>query len=146
MADPTPGTLYTVKSGDKLWTIAEKAYGSGKGAQYTWIFNANTNIDDPDVINAGQVFYIPINNPNLTLHSATVKAGKTLNIRTEPGNITNEVNVKRKVTGGNTVQFTEVTDKGLQVTLDGVTSSRWGRTPQGRFFWMGLTDWNGGKG
>lgn len=49
---------YTVKSGDTLWAIAAKYYGSG--AQYTKIYNANTDqISNPNLIYPGQVFKIP---------------------------------------------------------------------------------------
>lgn len=49
---------YTVKSGDCLWKIAKQFYGSG--AQYTKIYNANTDkIKNPNLIYAGQVLTIP---------------------------------------------------------------------------------------
>lgn len=54
---PTTKT-YTVKKGDTLWAIASKYYGSG--AQYTKIYNANTDkISNPNLIYPGQVFTIP---------------------------------------------------------------------------------------
>lgn len=54
---PTAKT-YTVKKGDTLWAIASKYYGSG--AQYTKIYNANTDkISNPNLIYPGQVFTIP---------------------------------------------------------------------------------------
>lgn len=47
-----------VQSGDTLWGIAEKAYGSG--ARYTEIFEANREvIVDPDLIFPGQKIRIP---------------------------------------------------------------------------------------
>ena len=54
----TPKT-YTVKSGDCLWNIAKKFYGSG--ASYTKIYNANKGIigGNPNLIYAGQVLTIP---------------------------------------------------------------------------------------
>ena len=49
---------YTVKSGDCLWNIAKKYYGSG--AQYTKIYEANRDkIKNPNLIYAGQVLTIP---------------------------------------------------------------------------------------
>ena len=49
---------YTVKAGDCLWKIAEKAYGNG--ADWTKIYDANSNqIDNPNLIYPGQVFVIP---------------------------------------------------------------------------------------
>lgn len=49
---------YTVKAGDTLWALAAKYYGSG--AQYTKIFNANTDkVSNPNLIYVGQVLTIP---------------------------------------------------------------------------------------
>lgn len=49
---------YTVKSGDCLWNIAKKYYGSG--SQYTKIYNANKDkISNPNLIYPGQVLTIP---------------------------------------------------------------------------------------
>lgn len=54
---PTAKT-YTVKAGDTLWALAAKYYGSG--AQYTKIYNANTDkISNPNLIYVGQVITIP---------------------------------------------------------------------------------------
>lgn len=50
---------YTVKSGDCLWNIAKKYYGSG--AKYTVIYNANKGVigGNPNLIYPGQVLTIP---------------------------------------------------------------------------------------
>jgi len=49
---------YTVQDGDSLWAIAERQYGDG--SQYTRIFEANRDqLDNPDVIQPGQVLRIP---------------------------------------------------------------------------------------
>lgn len=50
---------YTVKSGDCLWNISKKYYGSG--AQYTKIYNANKGVigGNPNLIYPGQVLTIP---------------------------------------------------------------------------------------
>ena len=50
---------YTVKSGDCLWNIAKKFYGSG--SKYTTIYNANKSVigGNPNLIYAGQVLTIP---------------------------------------------------------------------------------------
>lgn len=50
---------YTVVSGDCLWNIAKKFYGSG--AKYTTIYNANTGVigGNPNLIKPGQVLTIP---------------------------------------------------------------------------------------
>ena len=52
------GRTYTVKSGDTLWKIAEKMYGSG--GKYMKIFEANTDLlENPDKIRPGQELVIP---------------------------------------------------------------------------------------
>jgi len=53
-----PARTYTVQSGDTLWAIAAKMYGSG--GKYMKIFEANTNIlENPDKIRPGQKLVIP---------------------------------------------------------------------------------------
>jgi len=53
----SPNT-HVVESGDTLWAIAEKHYGSG--AKYQQIFEANRDIlDDPDKIRPGQELKLP---------------------------------------------------------------------------------------
>lgn len=53
-----PGRTYTVESGDTLWAIAEKMYGSG--GKYMKIFEANTTLlESPDKIFPGQELVIP---------------------------------------------------------------------------------------
>ena len=56
---PATGTSYTVQAGDCLWNIAKQFYGNG--AMYMTIYNANKGVigDDPNLIYAGQVLYIP---------------------------------------------------------------------------------------
>ena len=57
---PKEPKLHEVKKGDNLWKIAEAAYGKGKGAKYTVIFEANKPmLSDPDKIYPGQILRIP---------------------------------------------------------------------------------------
>ena len=52
------GRTYTVESGDTLWAISEKVYGSG--GKYMKIFEANTSLlESPDKIFPGQELVIP---------------------------------------------------------------------------------------
>jgi nucleoid-associated protein YgaU len=52
--------MYTVKSGDTLWKIAETNYGKGRGDEYETIFEANKPmLKHPDKIYPGQVLRIP---------------------------------------------------------------------------------------
>lgn len=56
---PPAAQTYTVVSGDCLWKIAQKFYGSG--AQYTKIYDANSGVigSNPNLIYPGQVLTIP---------------------------------------------------------------------------------------
>ena len=61
-AEPAPAApaeqTYTVESGDSLWAIAERYYGDG--SQWSRIYEANRDqLDNPDVIQPGQVLRIP---------------------------------------------------------------------------------------
>jgi nucleoid-associated protein YgaU len=57
----TPKT-YTVKSGDYLWTIAEKIYGSG----YNWVDLADANkLENPGILYAGTKLIVPDVKPKL---------------------------------------------------------------------------------
>ncbi|MFE7594203.1 LysM peptidoglycan-binding domain-containing protein [Kitasatospora sp. NPDC057512] len=47
---------YTVEPGDSLWAVAERFYGDG--SRYLEIAQAN-GIEDPDLVNVGQVLTIP---------------------------------------------------------------------------------------
>ena len=53
---------YTVKSGDDLWSIAEKIYGSG----YNWVDLANANkLQNPEVLYAGTKLVVPNVEPKM---------------------------------------------------------------------------------
>jgi nucleoid-associated protein YgaU len=57
---------YTVKSGDYLWSIAEKIYGSG----YNWVDLASANnLENPGVLYAGTKLIVP----NVTPKEVTVQ-------------------------------------------------------------------------
>ncbi|MGO1540156.1 MAG: LysM peptidoglycan-binding domain-containing protein [Luteimonas sp.] len=52
------GQAYTVQEGDSLSAIARKLYGNAN--RWQEIYEANRNqLDDPDLIKAGQVLRIP---------------------------------------------------------------------------------------
>lgn len=85
---------YTVKSGDTLWGIAQKFYGSG--AKWTTIYNANKDIiektakkhgrsssDNGHWIYPGTVLTIP-NNPSSAKKSSTAKPTNTPTTPTTP--------------------------------------------------------------
>lgn len=65
-------SLYTVKSGDSLWTIAETQYSSGD----RWIEIAKTNnISNPGEIEVGQK--LVLSSVKLNIAKTTVKSGTT---------------------------------------------------------------------
>ena len=53
----TENGTYTVVSGDSLWKIASKVYGSGK--LWSKIFYANPQIKDAAMIYVGQTLTVP---------------------------------------------------------------------------------------
>ena len=56
--DPTNSTVYVVKSGDTLGSIAQKAYGSARYSDV--IFKANSDIlKNPDKLRLGMKLIIP---------------------------------------------------------------------------------------
>ena len=56
-ATTTENGTYTVVSGDSLWKIASKVYGSGK--LWSKIFSANPQIKDAAMIYVGQTLTVP---------------------------------------------------------------------------------------
>lgn len=56
---PKTSKKYTVKSGDCLWTIAQRYYG--KGSDWKKIYNANKGVigSNPNLIYPGQTYTIP---------------------------------------------------------------------------------------
>jgi nucleoid-associated protein YgaU len=57
-ANPAPGETYIVQTGNSLWQIARRTYGSGM--RYVIIYAANLGqIRDPERIYPGQVFKLP---------------------------------------------------------------------------------------
>jgi nucleoid-associated protein YgaU len=58
LTDVKPGSFVVVESGNSLWRLARRAYGTG--LNYTVIYKANKNqIKDADLIYPGQVFSLP---------------------------------------------------------------------------------------
>ncbi len=55
----TPGSTYTVQSGDTLWDIAKRAYNDPE--DWDTIYDANKHVigNDPNLIKPGQVLQIP---------------------------------------------------------------------------------------
>ena len=74
---------YEVKSGDNLWGIAEKEYGSG----YNWVDIASANkLTDPEIIYEGTKIVIP----NVKQRGADSEFVETVN--SQPQNVEVEIN------------------------------------------------------
>jgi nucleoid-associated protein YgaU len=71
---PKEGTIYTVRAGDDLWSIAEKVYKDG----YSWVKIAQANgLQNPNIIYVGTKLIIPSVSP-IKSATYTVQAGDTL--------------------------------------------------------------------
>lgn len=78
-----PGKSYTVVTGDNLWLIAQKTYGSG----YNWtdIANAN-NLNNPSIIKVGQVLSLPqVEVKTATVPSAAVAGQQVSKFNVDTG-------------------------------------------------------------
>jgi nucleoid-associated protein YgaU len=71
----TVGKTYTVAKGDNLWTIAEKAYGSG----YNWVDIAKANnLKNANILVEGQSLSIPDVEPKLATKVSITDQGTTV--------------------------------------------------------------------
>ena len=131
MAQATPGSNYTVQSGDTLFSIAQQAYGDGN--QWQKIYDANKQVigNDPNQIHPGMVLYIPPVTPPQP-KTCKVTAANGLNVRAQP---TSQSTLIASYPAGTVLNYIEVV-KGENV--DG--NDNWGRSEQGHYFWMGGTD------
>ncbi|MEK7165647.1 MAG: LysM peptidoglycan-binding domain-containing protein [Patescibacteria group bacterium] len=77
-----PGTTYTVVSGDTLWSISEKAYGTG----FNWQQIKELNKLSTDALVAGQQLTIPeiIASPTTEIAEASVAPSATTSTLTSP--------------------------------------------------------------
>lgn len=69
---------YTVQFGDTLQSIAEQAYGDD--TKWQWIYDNNTQVigNYPDLLQAGQVLFIPHADPITQAANYTVQIGDAL--------------------------------------------------------------------
>ncbi|HET9919996.1 MAG TPA: LysM peptidoglycan-binding domain-containing protein [Ktedonobacteraceae bacterium] len=127
---PTPGANYTVQSGDTLSSIAQRAYGDAN--QWQVIYNANRQVigNDPNLIRAGMVLFIP----KVTVQPKTCKVtiASGLNVRSAPSS---QSALIATYPVGTTLNFVDV------VNGENVNGNpRWGHSQQGHYFWLGGTD------
>ena len=78
----TQPAIYTVQSGDSLFSIAQHFYGDGNKWPLIYDYcNSQVIGQNPDLIRAGAVLYIP---PLVQPLTCTVTAPDGLNARAEP--------------------------------------------------------------
>jgi LysM repeat protein len=129
---PTPGSNYTVQSGDTLSSIAQRAYGDSN--QWQVIYDANKHVigSNPNVIYPGQVLYIPPVPQPTQPKTCTVTAAQGLNVRAAP---TSQSALIASYPKGTVLNYIEVVHG---ETVDG--NPNWGHSQQGHYYWMGGTD------
>jgi LysM repeat protein len=131
MAQPTPGSNYTVQANDTLSSIAQRAYGNANAWQK--IYDANKQVigNDPNLLQVGEVIFIPpVDAPHVTTVKVTAPAG--LNVRAQPNS---QSALIATYTQGADLNFIEVVH-GENVA----GNNHWGRSQQGHYFWLGGTD------
>ncbi|MEE9118932.1 MAG: LysM peptidoglycan-binding domain-containing protein, partial [Calditrichia bacterium] len=75
MSSIRQGQIYTVKAGDTLTGIAQKAYGDGIKWPIIWKANqSSTKSTDPDIVFVGDKFFIPIDPLGEIARISSVKA------------------------------------------------------------------------
>jgi len=136
MAQAIPGSKYAVQEGDTLTSIAQKIYGDGN--EWHEIYIANTQVigNDPTVLSPGTELFISHMPESLlaalTLQFCRVTSPSGLNVRAAP---TTQSAIIARYPPGTDLNFVEVVNGEV---IRG--NPRWGRSRQGRYFWMGATD------
>lgn len=105
-------STYTVKKGDSLWKIAEKAYGSG----YDWtkIYEENkAKVSNPSVISAGLTLTLPKVEERVVDH--TVVKGESL--WSISANICGNGFMWEKVAADNSIPNPRLIEPGLVLTV-----------------------------
>jgi Tfp pilus assembly protein FimV len=131
MAQATPGSNYTVQANDTLSSIAQQAYGNAGAWQK--IYDANKQVigDDPNLLSAGEVIFIP---PAVAPHdqTCTVTSASGLNVRAQPNSQSTLIATYPQ---GAALNFVEVVH-GENVN----GNNHWARSQQGHYFWLGGTN------
>jgi LysM repeat protein len=130
MANPTPGSEYTVQPNDTLSSIAQQAYGNPN--DWPVIYNANRQIIGPDhnLIKPGEQLFIP--KTTHPVSNCTVTASAGINVR---ASATSESALISFYPKGTILNYVEVVH-GENVA----NNNHWGHSAQDHFFWMGATD------
>jgi hypothetical protein len=127
----TQPAIYTVQSGDSLFSIAQHFYGDGNKWPLIYDYcNRQVIGQDPNLVHPGEVLYIPpLVPPPLT---CTVTAPDGLNARAQPNTQSAIVHAFPK---GTVLTFFEVV---MGEAVDG--NAHWGHSNQGYYCWLGATD------
>jgi hypothetical protein len=128
MAQPTPGSTYSVQSGDTLSSIAQHAYGDAN--EWLKIYNANMQVigNDPNFLQTGEILHIPF----LAPRTCKVTAFDGLNIRAAA---TSQSTLIASYSTGTTISYI-----GIVIGENVNGNAHWGRSTQGHYFWLGGTD------
>jgi hypothetical protein len=138
MAQPTPGSNYTVQNGDTLSSIAFSAYGDGNEWHQIYIANAKVIGSNPSALSAGTVLFIPHpmqimqKQEDQVVHSCTVTAPDGVNVRAAP---TTSSAIIASYPYGTVLSYLKC---GYGEPIDG--NPNWAFSVQGHYFWLGATD------
>jgi LysM domain len=126
----TQPAIYTVQSGDSLFSIAQRFYGDGNKWPIIYDYcNKQVIGQNPDLIRPGEVLYIP---PSVVSLTCKVTATDGLHARALPNT---QSALLHTFPQGTDLTFFEVV---IGETVDG--NAHWGHSNQGYYCWLGATD------
>jgi hypothetical protein len=141
MAQPTPGSNYTVQNGDTLSSIALSAYGNSDEWHQIYIANAKVIGDNPNALSAGTTLFIPNSlqiarilqkQESLAVNSCTVTASDGVNVRAAP---TTSSAIIASYPCGTVLYYLNCV---YGERIDG--NPNWAVSIYGHYFWLGATD------
>ena len=135
MAQPKPGSNYTVQNGDTLSSIALSAHGNSNEWHQIYIANAKVIGGNPNVLSAGTVLFIPRplkKQEDQVVYSCTVTASDGLNVRAAP---TTSSAIIVSYPCGTVLNYLYCVYGEL---IDG--NPNWAFSVWGHYFWLGATD------
>jgi len=128
----TQPAIYTVQSGDSLFSIAQRFYGDGNKWPLIYDYcNSQVIGQDPNLVHPGEVLYIPPLVQPLTC-TVTVTPPDVLNARALPNT---QSAILHKFSQGTVLTFFEVV---IGEPVNG--NANWGHSDQGFYCWLGGTD------
>src|SRR5579859_6108049 len=125
---------YVVKPGDTLFSISQQTYGDENLWQEIYRMNRNAIGSDPRILTEGKVIYLSSNPKEsmmyLNIQFCTITEPGGLNVRYGPTSLSD---LYRPYPQGAVLNFVEIIEDGENVA----GNSRWGRSKQWHYFWMG---------